>query len=171
MRLSFVQQFDLFTAHGQVFTSDLFYIYKGTVGVIYSISNMHTKDVYVGGTSTLPFGRWSQHIADLKMHRHGSRKLQVLWDEHPTLQAWEFRILESEVPADVLLSREQFWFDKLSPTLNGTTRISRMVSLSKTRQRVLAMLAAGENYRAISKETGCSLGTITNIKRKTERFF
>jgi hypothetical protein len=136
------------------------------LATVYQIVNRRTKASYVGSCFSAPFGRWSAHVADLKLGRHPSDKFQSLWNQYPQLQDWSFEILQSGVPRDERLRWEQFWFEKLNPALNGTCKISRIVARSKAFQQVKEMLAAGANYRAIAQATGAAVGTITNWRRK-----
>lgn len=133
---------------------------------VYCITNRNTQDAYVGSTGALPFARWGAHVLKLRLGQHHNAALQKLWTRQPRLQYWSFEILQSDVPDDQILGREQFWFERLRPTLNGTDRISRMVSHARTLSTVRTMLADGEKFRDIAKAAGCSLATVSVWNKK-----
>lgn len=132
---------------------------------VYQIKNKNTSDSYIGSSHGLPFGRWSEHLYLLKNHRHHSRRFQEVWN-HSSLSDWDFRVLETDIEDSKRFAREQAWFELLTPTLNGTSNITKCIDRKNIEERVGEMLDAGHNYRHIKKTTGVSLGWITMFKRR-----
>jgi hypothetical protein len=134
------------------------------MATVYKIQNTKTGDCYIGSSFYDPFGRWISHIADLRMHRHHTKEFQEVWN-NSKFEDWQFSILEV-VEEDLRLGREQHWYDTLHPSLNGTDNIARAASKRYMLERVNSMLARGSTYREIAKECGCSLGWITQHRRR-----
>jgi hypothetical protein len=137
------------------------------MAVVYKIVHQNSGESYVGSSCRAPFGRWIEHFSNLRMKRHPSKKFQAKWDTS-RLEDWAFYVLESEIPETNRFAREQYWFDLVHPTLNGTCRISRVLDKKHMLKRVKEMLAAGVTYRKISAATGCSIGALTTYKRLIE---
>ena len=135
------------------------------MAIIYSIRKKTTGECYIGSTHGMPFGRWTEHVSRLRSGKHHSARLQAAWSG-TTLQDWDFSILESEITEDTRAFREQHWFELWRPSLNGTSRISRVVNRSEMVKRVTLMLAAGCTYREIHKICGCSMGWITRFRQR-----
>lgn len=135
------------------------------MAIVYKIENRMTGDRYVGSVLGWPFGRWAEHVSMLTNGYHHSSKFQFAWSRSRP-EDWDFVMLESGIGLDFRLSREQFWFETLTPNLNETSRITRMVDKAKTERRALEMLRTKKTYRVIAEELGCSLGWLTNLKRR-----
>lgn len=89
-----------------------------TSGGIYVIRNTVSGKIYVGSTKQFK-SRWRDHRRRLRKGNHENKRLIAAWQKHGE-EAFVFEVLEV-IPSLLLgdfkyvLSREQFWFDKLSP--------------------------------------------------------
>jgi group I intron endonuclease len=84
---------------------------------IYVIENTQTGDLYVGSSSHLDKRR-RNHFHELKHGTHHSSYLQRAYNKYGH-DTFLFRIIEEVPPiAEMLLQREQHWFDTLQPQYN-----------------------------------------------------
>ncbi len=80
-------------------------------GGVYRILNLANGRLYVG--STIRFSRrWKAHLDCLKANRHHSISLQRAWQKYGPA-SFRFEILECVADFGALLSREQFWINRL----------------------------------------------------------
>lgn len=80
---------------------------------IYKITCIVNGRIYVGSTVNL-LKRKRDHFSYLRRNRHGNPKLQRAWNKHGE-QAFIFEVLELVLFPEMLIDREQHWFDKLKP--------------------------------------------------------
>lgn len=133
---------------------------------IYQIMNRVTNKCYVGSSSNSPLSRWTDHIKRLRGGYH-NLKFQAAWNEYgPT--AWDFRILEENIPVAQQYDKEQEWFSKFDCEYNGTDKIFKMHKRDDKIKQVLEMLREDLTYREISQRTGMSLGYISKVKANYE---
>lgn len=138
---------------------------KRTV-TIYQIFNRVTGKCYVGSSLNGPHARWTDHVKRLRGGYHNA-KFQAAWNEHgPT--AWDFRILEEDIPGELQYEKEQEWFNKFDCEYNGTDKIVKMARRDDKIKQVLELLKEDLTYREISKRTGMSIGYVSNVKAKYE---
>lgn len=78
-------------------------------GTVYAIENQDGK-AYIGSTRNLK-KRWRRHRSDLRRGHHGNPYLQRAWNKCGE-QAFEFVVLEENIPTGQLIQREQCWLDK-----------------------------------------------------------
>lgn len=108
---------------------------------IYSIVNLVTQCLYVGSSINIP-KRLASHKSYLRRGKHGNSHLQRSYNKHG-IDAFQFRALEFCSP-EVLLDREQHYFDILKPQFNQTLDAFRCnwgrVNTHETRQRVSAAI-------------------------------
>jgi group I intron endonuclease len=78
---------------------------------IYSIVHIESGRPYVGSALDI-YKRWSEHRSELTYNYHDNQRLQHFWNKYGEA-AFDFKILELVVDPSLLLSREQFWMDKL----------------------------------------------------------
>lgn len=78
---------------------------------IYAITNNVSKRVYVGSAISIKH-RWKTHKNMLRRAEHPSKLLQASWTKHGE-DAFSFSILEPVPSKQELLSREQYWIDRL----------------------------------------------------------
>ncbi len=87
---------------------------------IYKIMNNVNGKCYVGSSIDL-HQRRLQHFAALKYNKHINKHLQNAYNKYGS-SAFEFLVLETIEITDnikeILLNREQFWIDNLSPEYN-----------------------------------------------------
>lgn len=88
---------------------------------IYRLFNVTEKRCYIGQASNLR-GRLNQHLANLRLGRHGQLKLHVAFSSHGP-EHWEFSILEQIELTELaeLTAREAYWiglFDALAVGYN-----------------------------------------------------
>jgi len=78
---------------------------------IYSITHIESGRLYVGSALDI-YKRWSEHKSELTYNNHDNQRLQNFWNKYGEV-AFEFKILELVSDSSLLLSREQYWMDKL----------------------------------------------------------
>lgn len=85
--------------------------------VIYKIENLLNAKIYIG--STIDFDRRKKdHIRDLNNNKHHSAKLQRSWNKYGE-NNFKFEIIEEVIDRNLLLEREQYYFDLLNPCDNN----------------------------------------------------
>lgn len=137
------------------------------MAMVYQIVNKTTGDSYVGSTLGFPFGRWIEHTSLLSRGIHHSAKFQAAWDASMhRIEDWSFHVLESGIGLDFRFGREQYWFERIAPTLNSTSRITRIMDRHRVERQASEMLDAGVPYRTIATTVGCSIGWLTAFKRR-----
>jgi group I intron endonuclease len=87
------------------------------VGGIYQIRNTINGKVYIG--SAVDFSKRRRlHWRDLRIGKHRNPKLSHAWRKYGE-EAFIFEIVESIEEKSLLLTREQFWLDKLGAVETG----------------------------------------------------
>ena len=84
---------------------------------IYQIRHIVSGKVYVG-SAVSPRNRWRNHRNMLQNGNHPNRYLQNAWNKHGAA-AFVFEILEPVLFIEDLITREQYWIDKLKASANG----------------------------------------------------
>ena len=84
---------------------------------IYQIRHIVSGKVYVG-SAVSPRNRWRNHRIMLQNGNHPNRYLQNAWNKHGEA-AFVFEILEPVLFIEDLITREQYWIDKLKASANG----------------------------------------------------
>ena len=82
---------------------------------IYEIVNRHNGHAYIGSSSDIP-RRWREHKSYLNKGRHINKHLQNAWILYGQA-GFIFSIIE-ECEESLLLTREQYYIDTLSPEYN-----------------------------------------------------
>ena len=84
------------------------------VSGIYKIVNKTNDKYYVGSSNNIDgmYGRWYEHINDLRANRHDNDHLQKSWNKYGK-DAFEF-IIVKEVPPSKLLVEEQAYLNTAS---------------------------------------------------------
>jgi group I intron endonuclease len=83
---------------------------------IYKISSIIKPDrCYIGSAVSIS-DRWTSHLHTLKKGRHRNERLQRHYNKYGK-DDLVFSVIE-ECPANVLIEREQYYIDTLSPTFN-----------------------------------------------------
>lgn len=77
---------------------------------IYQITHTPTKKVYVGSSVNIK-RRWQKHVRELNRGDHHNNYLQRVWTKYGAA-SFTFTVVEV-VPKGDLLTREQFWIDKI----------------------------------------------------------
>ena len=83
---------------------------------IYQIWNRMSAKRYIGSAVNIA-KRWRDHLGDLRRGRHCNRHLQASFDKYGEA-SFGFSVLEYIEDASQLISREQHFFDTLSPEYN-----------------------------------------------------
>lgn len=132
---------------------------------IYKIVNRATNDTYVGSTILDPPTRWSRHYRLLvRGENSGCRLLQKAWNVSK-ITDWDFSVLETDIYPEEKLDREQFWVDELKPSLNSIK--PNIFKIKKELDyKIFELLNKRIKYRDIGRQLGCSIGKITNVKRR-----
>lgn len=86
---------------------------------IYKITNLINNKIYVGsaGGKNGFKQRWLIHKNTLKSGKHGNKHLQKAWDKHGE-NSFIFEIIEFVQDTNIILVREQYYFDLLKPYIN-----------------------------------------------------
>lgn len=82
---------------------------------IYKITNMETGDFYVGSALSIS-SRWKKHMACLRGNTHINKKLQNSYNKYGN-KAFFYSVVEF-CEREILIEREQKFFDSLAPTFN-----------------------------------------------------
>jgi group I intron endonuclease len=80
---------------------------------IYKITCTANEKIYIGSTVNLN-KRKSDHFSYLRGNRHNNPKMQRAWNKYGE-QAFTFEVLELVSAPEMLIVREQYWFDALKP--------------------------------------------------------
>ncbi len=80
---------------------------------IYQIRNLINDKIYIGSAVDIQ-SRWYCHTSQLNNNLHHNTHLQKSWNKYGS-QSFVFEILESVHDKNDLITREQFYFDKLTP--------------------------------------------------------
>lgn len=70
------------------------------------------RKIYIGSSVNL-YRRWNEHKRDLNANQHCNQHLQNAWGKYGELN-FVFEVLEL-VDCEILLIREQYWIDTLTP--------------------------------------------------------
>lgn len=84
-----------------------------TVPGIYKITCTANNKIYIGSSVNLQ-KRKRDHFYELRRNNHNNSKLQRAWNKYGE-QAFIFEVLELVLFPEMLIDREQYWFDKLKP--------------------------------------------------------
>lgn len=80
------------------------------MGCIYQITNSVTGAGYIGSASRGLLHRWQRHRKELRAGIHCNPHLQRAWDKYGS-RSFELSVVEDDVPAELLLAREQVHLD------------------------------------------------------------
>jgi len=83
---------------------------------IYKITNLITKDFYIGSAINFNNRKWG-HISSLRKNKHKNQFIQNSWNKYGE-DAFIFEVVEIVDKKENLITREQYWIDTLSPTFN-----------------------------------------------------
>lgn len=89
--------------------------YKRISGIYQIQSKIHTEQVYIGSAVSIK-DRWRWHRNDLEKNKHDNQKLQNHYNKYG-IENFIFSIVET-CEKDVLIEREQYYFDTLNPWFN-----------------------------------------------------
>jgi group I intron endonuclease len=135
---------------------------------IYQIINTVNGKRYVGSSLDL-HRRWNKHKNEARKGIHHSAHLQAAWRKYG-VDAFTFSVIEN-CGRDMILSREQYFVDTLSPEYN----IARVVKAPMTGRKQTAAakaLISAANRGSIRTPEQCAQmsashkGTIRNVGRK-----
>lgn len=128
---------------------------------IYKIINKVNGKFYIGSTNNL-VKRWIQHKSKLNVRKHINPHLQSSWNKYGK-DSFYFEIIEKVENEKNLLSKEQFYLDKLKPEYNinpiatkppsAKNRIWDNESIEKIRQSLLGKKHSQERKNAIREGT------------------
>lgn len=86
------------------------------LGVVYEIRNKVNNKRYVGSAANGK-RRKREHFSSLRRGKHHSGHLQNAFNKYGE-SAFFFSVIEDGIPLDYLVTREQYWLDKLLPEYN-----------------------------------------------------
>lgn len=89
---------------------------------IYQIRNLTTSRIYVGSAVSLPH-RWNGHKYHLKNKSHKNIRLQNAFNKYG-MEDFVFSVIEYVENKTDLISREQFWMDKLNAASRDNYNLS-----------------------------------------------
>ena len=149
---------------------------------IYSIENLVNHKFYIG-ESTRIYGRWEDHISQLRGNRHGNIYLQRAWNKYGE-ENFKFSIVEICKPKQ-RLKREKYWVKFYDSFYNGynmneggenpqylkndkgeiyyTGLKCSQLTDEKVKEIVQKMLN-GDSDRDIANEYNVSINTINRIR-------
>lgn len=87
------------------------------MNIVYAIRCTASGKLYIGST-TKAKNRKAEHIRALRAGGHHSIKLQRAWNKYGE-DSFCFETVESDIPYELLLDREQFWIDSYESFENG----------------------------------------------------
>jgi len=116
--------------------------------------NKVTDMFYIGSAFNFE-NRWKNHKIELRLNRHCNPYLQSAWNKYGE-ESFKFYVLEYVDKTD-LISREQFWIDKLKA-------YDREIGYN------LCQTAGNVAGRKASEETKVLLSTIRKGKKRSEEF-
>ncbi len=137
---------------------------------IYIIENTADGKVYVGSTNNFKV-RWQRHMHDLNKGIHTGGKLQRAWAKHGR-NSFEFHVIEYVKDLSTLLSREQYWLDKLQSVRRGynilpTAGNNSGHKLSASHKAVLSF--KGRKHSEESKQRMSIAAQIRIVSAETKR--
>lgn len=103
------------------------------VSGIYKITCISTGKIYIGSALNLR-NRWNDHLKGLRHNTHKNQKMQNAWNKH-TESNFTFEVLELILIPEMLIPREQHWFDILKPFDNNGFNIARIAGSSLGQKR------------------------------------
>ena len=142
---------------------------------VYIILNTANVKCYIGSAATSFYGRWHNHLSQLRRGVHGNNYLQRAWDKYGEV-LFEFRVLEYCKPEDCV-RREQYWMvlymshDKdfgynLSPTAGSNLGVKNK---EKRSPAAIAATADKNRGRKRTQETKDRISAALKGKRKSEQ--
>jgi predicted GIY-YIG superfamily endonuclease len=123
------------------------------------------QETYIGSTTDVR-RRFSQYVSDLNHGKYCSKQIQCIFDEEK-----EFRIyaLEQTENSSKLKQREQFYIDKLSPSINSSKAYSwKTISCMDFELRLLKEY--GININSFCIKHGMSTLQLKNSYRIFKQF-
>ena len=140
---------------------------------IYRITCYYSGLSYIGSAVDIRV-RWGAHRRALRRNRHHSIHLQNAWNKYGE-SAFEFLLIEIVENKEELLSREQWWLDRLDTYKNGYnctplagSHLGRKASDESRKKMSLAQLGkkrSPEHCRRISEgRLGLKLSEATKAK-------
>lgn len=122
---------------------------------IYRITCTGNGCVYIGSAVNL-YHRWATHRSDLRRNKHRNPKMQRAFNNYGS-ETFVFDILELVLVPEMLIPREQFWFDTLNPFGAQGFNIARVAG---------STLGKKPSPEAIEKSRLANLGRIPHNKGK-----
>jgi len=86
---------------------------KEIISGIYKISNLINDKFYIGSSKNI-YRRWNKHITTLNNNTHNNPKIQNSWNKHGKIN-FKFEIIEIVDNNDLLIEREQYFFNTMNP--------------------------------------------------------
>lgn len=114
---------------------------------IYKITNLITKDFYIGSAINFNNRKWS-HISSLRKNKHKNQFIQNSWNKYGE-NVFIFEIIEIVDKKENLIIREQYWIDNLSPTFNFAKTAGSPLGVKHTNKSKQNMSIA---HKGLSKE-------------------
>ena len=113
--------------------------------VVYKIVNEVNDKIYIGSTKDKKT-RWQKHKSDLRLNAHGNQHLQRAYNKYGS-DSFKFTIVEKVDKSSNLISREQYYMDKLDPEYNIAPKADRSEHSQETREKMSRNHAdvSGEN--------------------------
>jgi len=129
--------------------------------IVYIIRNVLNNKLYVGSTRREGSERWMEHRKNLRGNRHHSFYLQRAWNKNGE-SAFQFEIIQKDVPSESIREHEQYWMDILKPEYNVSPSANGPGSLSaETKAKISAKLKG----RKASPETRALLSKLRTGKK------
>jgi group I intron endonuclease len=116
---------------------------------VYKITNIITKEFYIGSSKRLDYRRWG-HLHKLRKNKHKNRHLQDSYNQYGE-QAFKFEILEI-TNENVLKQKEQYYLDTLNPSFNICKNANSPAGIKHTEEAKINMRNAHIGKK-LSKES------------------
>lgn len=117
---------------------------------VYKITNLVSGKSYVGSSKDI-YGRWKRHRYDLRKGKHPNNHLQNAWnlygDETFTIDIVE----ECSLDRDILLRREQYYLDVLTPEYNFCHIAGSTLGAKRSEETKAKMSMSNKGQRAWNK--------------------
>lgn len=119
---------------------------------IYCIKNKINNKRYIGSSTNIS-NRWSRHRYNLNKGVHATEHLLRSWKKYGS-DNFEFIVMEYVEDVNLLLVREQFWIDLLSPEYNKRKIAENNLGYKMSEEQIQRRIDSGiYKNRIVTEET------------------
>lgn len=136
------------------------------MGIIYSITNIQNKKVYIGKTIRPLQVRWNEHKKDMYNPDKNDNKLYRAMNKYG-VENFIIEILEENIPNDILGQKEQDYIKLYDSYYNGyNSTLSGEGESCVDIEELKKLYALGKSYSEIAKITGHTSKTVSTRLRQ-----